>query len=104
MATIKEVAEAAGVSISTVSRVMNHSSNVAEETRRRVMEAVRELEYVPNVSAGNTSKKSKKLIGVLFPDISNNVFGRIMQGINNVVTPFGYNTIICDKEGELVKE
>ena len=104
MSTINEVADAAGVSISTVSRVMNHSSNVAEETRRRVMEAVRELEYVPNVSAGKVSHKSKKLIGVLFPDISNNVFGRIMQGINNVVTPFGYNTIICETEGELEKE
>lgn len=104
MATIHDVAEAAGVSISTVSRVMNHSSNVAQETRRRVMEAVRELAYIPNVSAGKVSRKSKKLIGVLFPDISNNVFGRIMQGINNVVAPFGYSTIICETDGELEKE
>ena len=104
MVTIMDVAEAAGVSISTVSRVINQNSSVADETRKRVMEAVRDLEYVPNAFAGKSPHKSKKLIGVLFPDISNNVFGRIMQGINNVITPYGYNTIICETRGELEQE
>ncbi|WP_130838294.1 LacI family DNA-binding transcriptional regulator [Lachnoclostridium sp. Marseille-P6806] len=104
MVTINEVAEAAGVSISTVSRVMNQSGIVSAETCRRVMEAVRELGYIPNISAKKAAHKSNKLIGVLFPDISNNVFGRIMQGINSVVTPLGYNLIICETDGELEKE
>ena len=105
MITINQVAEAAGVSISTVSRVMNQSSSVSVSTRKRVMEAIRELGYVPNVSAAKAAaRKSNKLIGVLFPDISNNVFGRILQGINSVVTPLGYNIIICETNGELEKE
>ncbi len=105
MITINQVAEAAGVSISTVSRVMNQSSSVSVSTRKRVLEAIRELGYVPNVSAAKAAaRKSNKLIGVLFPDISNNVFGRILQGINSVVTPLGYNIIICETNGELEKE
>ena len=104
MVTINDVAEAAGVSISTVSRVMNQSTTVSKETYHRVMEVVRRLEYVPNVSAKKHSSKSTKLIGVLFPDISNNIFGRIMQGINNVVTSLGYNLIICETNGNLEKE
>ena len=79
MSTIHDVAEAAGVSISTVSRVMNQSTTVSKETYHRVMEAVRRLEYVPTAAARQNSHKSTKLIGVLFPDISNNIFGRIMQ-------------------------
>ena len=104
MSTIHDVAEAAGVSISTVSRVMNQSTTVSKETCHRVMEAVRRLGYVPNVSAKQNPRKATKLIGVLFPDISNNIFGRIMQGINNVVTPLGYNLIICETNGMLEKE
>lgn len=104
MITINQVAEAAGVSISTVSRVMNQSHSVSDSTRRRVLEAIRELGYVPNVAAAKAAHKSNKLIGVLFPDISNNVFGRILQGINSVVTPLGYNIIICETNGEPEKE
>ena len=87
MVTINEVAKAAGVSISTISRVINQSNSVSLATKNKVMEAIRELGYTPNISAKKYNKKSNKLIGVLFPDISNNVFGRILQGVNSVVTP-----------------
>lgn len=104
MVTINEVAKAAGVSISTISRVINQSNSVSLATKTKVMEAIRELGYNPNISAKKDNKKSNKLIGVLFPDISNNVFGRILQGVNSVVTPLGYNTVICETNGELEKE
>ena len=104
MVTINEVAKAAGVSISTISRVINQSNSVSLATKNKVMEAIRELGYTPNISAKKYNKKSNKLIGVLFPDISNNVFGRILQGVNSVVTPLGYNTVICETNGELEKE
>lgn len=104
MVTINEVAKAAGVSISTISRVINQSNSVSLATKTKVMEAIRELGYTPNISAKKDNKKSNKLIGVLFPDISNNVFGRILQGVNSVVTPLGYNTVICETNGELEKE
>ena len=104
MVTINEVAKAAGVSISTISRVINQSNSVSLATKNKVMEAIRELGYTPNISAKKDNKKTNKLIGVLFPDISNNVFGRILQGVNSVVTPLGYNTVICETNGELEKE
>ena len=104
MVTINDVASAAGVSISTVSRVINQSNTVSVATRNRVMEIIRELGYSPGPTIKKENRKSNKLIGVLFPDISNNVFGRILQGINSVVTPLGYNTVICETNGELDKE
>ena len=94
MITIHEVAKAANVSISTVSRVMNQSDSVSEETRKKVLKEIRELGYLPNASAKKAARKSVKLIGALFPDISNNVFGRILQGLNSIVSPLGYNIII----------
>jgi len=60
--------------------------------------------YAKGDDVKKDNKKSNKLIGVLFPDISNNVFGRILQGVNSVVTPLGYNTVICETNGELEKE
>ena len=104
MVTINNVASAAGVSISTVSRVINQSNTVSVATRNRVMEVIRELGYSTAPTIKKENRKSNKLIGVLFPDISNNVFGRILQGINSVVTPLGYNTVICETNGELDKE
>ncbi len=104
MITIHEVAKAANVSISTVSRVMNQSDSVSEETRKKVLKEIRELGYLPNASAKKAARKSVKLIGALFPDISNNVFGRILQGINSIVSPLGYNIIICETNGEMEKE
>ena len=104
MVTINDVANAAGVSISTVSRVINQSNTVSVSTKNKVMEVIRELGYSPGPTLKRENRKSNKLIGVLFPDISNNVFGRILQGINSVVTPLGYNTVICETNGELDKE
>ena len=82
MVTIHDVADAAGVSISTVSRVMNQSPSVSKKTQKRVLEVIRKLGYVPNAAASKAAHKHNKYIGVLFPDISNQVFGRILQGIN----------------------
>lgn len=104
MVTIHDVADAAGVSISTVSRVMNQSPSVSKKTQKRVLEVIRKLGYIPNAAASKAAHKHNKYIGVLFPDISNQVFGRILQGINSVLAPLGYNIIICETNGELDKE
>lgn len=104
MITMHDIARRADVSISTVSRVINQSTAVNPKTHQRVMKAIIELGYSPSNSTKKHKTKSNKLIGVLFPDISNNVFGRILQGINSVLTPLGYNTVICETNGELDKE
>ena len=69
MITINDVANAAGVSISTVSRVINQSNTVSVATKNKVMEAIRELGYSPGPALKKENRKSNKLIGVLFPDI-----------------------------------
>lgn len=102
--TIKEVAHRANVSISTVSRVLNNSPSVSDEVRSSVLQAVKELRYVPNEAARSAAKKSNKLIGVILPDISNNIFGRILRGIDSVISPRGYNIIVCDTGGDIEKE
>ncbi len=102
--TIKEVAAKAEVSVSTVSRVLNHSPVVAEAVRKRVQKTIEELEYHPSDKARRKARKSNKMIGVMLPDISNNIFGRILRGIDSVVTPKGYSIIVCDTYGDIQKE
>ena len=80
--TIYEVAAHAGVSESTVSRIMRNEGLVAEATRSRVMESVRALGYVPNRIAGSLASMDSKLVGVVVPSLSNIVFPEVLQGIN----------------------
>ena len=69
--TIKDVAKQAGVSISTVSRVINNSKPVSNEIRQRVLAVIKETGYVPNPVARSLVTKKSQLIGVIVPDISN---------------------------------
>lgn len=103
-ATIKDVAKDAGVSVATVSRVLNCNPIVSEKVRACVLRSMKKLEYKPNEVARQAARKSNKLIGVMLPDISNNVFGRILRGINSIASSKGYSTIICDTEGDIEKE
>lgn len=73
---IKELAKRVGVSSATVSRVLNNSGYVKEETRKRVLEAVEEYNYVPNAIARNLSINDNPSIGVIIPDIENEFFLR----------------------------
>ena len=70
-ATIEDVAEQAGVSVATVSRVINHSSLVSQKTTQRVMESIEILGYVPNVSARNLRKRESGVVLVLAPNFTN---------------------------------
>lgn len=102
--TIRDVAERAEVSVSTVSRVMNNSPVVTDPVRKRVQQAMQELNYRPSDKARGKARKSNKIIGVMLPDISNNIFGRILRGIDSVVAPRGYSIIVCDTAGDIEKE
>ena len=66
-ATLKDVAQLAGVSSATVSYVLNGKRTISEDTRRRVMEAVHQLDYVPDLNARGLSMRDSKLIGVVVP-------------------------------------
>jgi DNA-binding LacI/PurR family transcriptional regulator len=99
MATLKDVAKLAGVSPKTVSRVINDSPLVNEETRRRVLEAIRLLDYHPNEVAKNLRKRRSQTIGFLVPYGSDFVFRDMgmmeqLKGVHDVVVREGYNLML----------
>lgn len=81
MANIKEIANKAGVSITTVSRVLNDHPYVSEEKRVRVLEAMKALEYTRNVHAVHLSKGFSNMIGVVLPSIRLPYFSELLAGI-----------------------
>lgn len=81
MSTIRKVAEKSGVSVATVSRVLNNNGYVKEETKKKVMETIRELDYVPNSIAKTLYTKKSDTIGLLVPDISNPFFAELYKKI-----------------------
>jgi LacI family transcriptional regulator, galactose operon repressor len=88
--TIREVAAAAGVSISTVSRVAGGSARVAGETRAKVLAAMASVGYQPNAAARAMRTNKTKTIGFLMPDIANPVFSKVALGAESVLGPAGY--------------
>ncbi len=104
MANIQDVANAAGVSTATVSRVLSHPAVVAEPTRIKVLRAVAELEYAPNNNAKSlrTTKTSKILITV--PNISNPFFSSVIRGAEQAAQAAGYAVLLGDTHGEEHRE
>ena len=94
--TLKEIAQKLNVSVSTVSRAVNNKEYVKEETRERVLKALEEYNYVPNEVARSLKKQSTRTIGVVVPDICETLFGTIIKGIDQVVSPHGYSIIVAD--------
>jgi LacI family repressor for deo operon, udp, cdd, tsx, nupC, and nupG len=94
-ATIVDVAKLAGVSRSTVSRVLNNSPRVDQETRRKVFKAIEQLNYEPSAAARNLRKQETRLIAVLVPDISNPFFSRLLEGMEGAAIQHGYKIILC---------
>jgi LacI family transcriptional regulator len=102
--TIKDVARVSGVSITTVSRVINRTGYVKESTRQRVQDAVQALGYSPNHMARSLSSGSTRIIGSVFPDISNPFFPAVARGIDDALTARGYMLIICNTDNDARQE
>jgi DNA-binding LacI/PurR family transcriptional regulator len=102
-ATIKDVAERAGVSPSTVSRVISNHPRISEKTKRLVREAMEELGYHPNVLARSLAKKSSEAIGVLIPSTTeeffmNPFFPELLRGISEVAKREGYDILLSTSD------
>lgn len=93
--SLTEVAEAAGVSKMTASRVLRNSGRFSEETRIRVMNEAARLNYVPNrLAAAFASDSASTLVGVLVPRLSGGLFGQVVEAIDATLTRLGYQTMI----------
>ncbi len=104
MATAKDVAERAGVSVSTVSRVFSGTAFVEEEKKARVLEAAAELNYHPNALGRFLKKRQTKNIGVLIPDIRNPVFPILVRAMEDKAESMGYKICLCNTDENAVKE
>lgn len=90
MTSIKDIAQHCGVAISTVSRVLNNHPDVSDETRERVLSAVRDLRYIPNTSARNLVRSSSDTIALLVKGVSNPFFSKLIKTIDREITLRGY--------------
>ncbi|MEJ3719767.1 LacI family DNA-binding transcriptional regulator [Paenibacillus polymyxa] len=104
MTTIKQVASFAGVSVATVSRVINETGYVHEDTRRKVEAAVKQLNYKPNEVARSLYKKKSRLIGLLLPDITNPYFPLLARGVEDRMQENDFRIIFGNSDEDRQKE
>ncbi|MBF6612629.1 MAG: LacI family DNA-binding transcriptional regulator [Chloroflexi bacterium] len=102
--TMKEVAQHAGVSVATVSRVLNGSTAVDGELHQRVMSVVEELRYRPNRLARNLRTNSTKTIAIVVPDIENPFFVSVVRGLEDAAFRAGYTVLVCNTDDDLERE
>lgn len=102
--TINDIAEKAKVSKSTVSRVLNNSGYVHQETREKVEKIIKENIYYPSATARSLSKKESNTIGVIIPEADNAFFGEILRGISEIVDENNMTLIFCDTNNNSLKE
>lgn len=94
--TIQDVAKEAGVSITTVSRVINNNYPVKKETREKVEKIIEEMNFTPNSLARGLIKKKTDTVGILVPSITNIFFPLVINGIEHFMEKKGYTLIMCD--------
>lgn len=101
IATIREVARRAGVSVATVSRALNGNGPVRGETAKRVEAAVRALKYVPHAAARSLSIRRTHTIGVLLPDVHGEFFSEVIRGIDVAARQRGYHILVSSSHADL---
>ena len=104
MASIKDVARLAGVSTSTVSRVLGQPDAVREELRLRVQEAIAELGYRPNLAARRLRQQRASVIGLIVADIRNPFFTDISRAVEDMAYEHGLRVILCNSDEDPAKE
>lgn len=97
--TMKDVAKRAGVSMMTVSRVVNKNSSISEKIRENVLNAIKELNYKPNKLARSLVTKKSEFITVVVPDISNPFFSEMVKGVEEIARIKGYNILLGSTDG-----
>lgn len=102
--TIYDVAREAKVSMATVSRVVNGNNNVRKETRERVLEVIKRLNYQPNAVAQGLASKKTTTVGLVVPELTNLHFAELSKGIDDIATMYKYNIILTSVENKMVSD
>jgi len=102
--TMKDIAERAGVSVATVSRVLNKTKPVSSELKKKVLDIVKETGYKPNALARSLIKQRTGTIGVIIPDMDNETFADLIKGIELITDKNDYVILVTNTMGEVKKE
>ena len=104
MATIKDVAKKAGVSVCTVSRAIAGKGYIKQETRERIMEVVEELGYAPNKTAVSLKTGQTNLLALVVPSIRNVYYPKLARYVQNYANEKGYMMLLCSTDYKVEKE
>jgi len=104
MPNMKQIAVKAGVSLGTVSHVLNNSAKVSNPLRQRVMDAVAALGYQPSELARGLRREKTNMIGMIIPDVTNPFFPAVVRGAEDVAFANGYRLILCNTDNDHAKE
>lgn len=102
--SIREIAELSGVSVATVSRIINKSGRFSEKTKEKVMKIIDEYNYKPNMAAKSLRENKSKTIGITVPDINNGFFSEVISEIEKFFYDEGYSVFICNTNRDDEKE
>lgn len=104
MATIRDVAKLAGVSVTTISRFINKNGYVNAITEQKIKQAIETLRYEPNSVARGLAGKKTKTVALILPDISNPFFSELARAVEDVAQMYGYTVILCNSDDQGSKE
>lgn len=94
--TIKDIAEKVGVSVTTISRVLNNRGYISDNLKKRVQDAMEEMNYQPNEIARSLSRKKSNIIGLIIPDVSHPFFAELTKNIEYYAYSHGYKILLCN--------
>lgn len=104
MAKIEDVAERAGVSVTTVSRVLNNRGYISQKTRDKVNQVMKELRYQPNEMARSLFRRKSNTIGLIIPSVAHPFFGELAYHLEEFADRRGYKLLLCNSDRDVVKE
>ena len=102
--TLKEISEELGLSIATVSRVVNNKANVNEATRQLVQDTLDKYEYAPNLIARELKTQTSRTVGIIIPDITEGFFGNVIRSASLSLQNAGYGVFLCNSDETLERE
>lgn len=102
--TISDIARKAGVSKTTVSRVLNSPEKVEESTRKKIEQIMKAVHYTPSATARNLSKRASSTVGVIVPEINNAFFGDLFTGIEEIINKNDLSLLYCSNEDNAQKD